>query len=43
MGVVTSVLILSPLPLSNDTLLNAESQAFRPKKKEIFFNSINKN
>ena len=37
MGVVTLILILPPLPLFNDTLLNAESQAFRPKKKGVFF------
>jgi hypothetical protein len=38
MGVVARKLILPPLPLSNDTLSNGQSQAFKPKKKAIFFN-----
>jgi len=37
MGVVTIIKKLSPLPLSNNTLLNGESQAFDPKKKGDFF------
>jgi len=36
MGVVTSNLILPPLPLSNGTSKNEQSQAFDPKKKAIF-------
>jgi hypothetical protein len=37
MGVVTLILKLPPLPLSNNTLLNGQSQAIEPKKKGAFF------
>jgi hypothetical protein len=41
MAVVTSILKMLTLPLLNDTLLAAESQAFTLKKKAIFFYLIN--
>jgi hypothetical protein len=37
MGVLTLILKLPPIPLSNNTLLNGQSQAFDPKKKGDFF------
>jgi len=43
MEVVTQIKKMPPLPLSNNTLLNSESQVFYPKKKGDFFYLIIKN
>jgi hypothetical protein len=37
MGVVAKTIFLPPLPLLDCTLLNAQSQAFNPKKNGDFF------